>query len=299
MKLPPFEGALERDPIELFLLRTAFAAVAWYGTWKYHFFYTEQPIPVGFAQYVDLTFLSDPAVFRVLNGIFIAALALFAAGRALPLALGYMLLFTVGIFTLKNSQGALSHGTHVVPLAILGMLIGHLDHALRRRTGAPSKRSAQELGIYHASQLVVAMYVLAGVTKLIEDGLGWIVDLPEMATSIVKARDSAFYSTLKPDGALDESLEIGNYILQHGAQARVFLGAGLFVELLAFLALWNRRAAFAVGFALVVLHLNIRALMHIDFRLNMLVVGVLFLGVPYALARALRKIRPARAGAAA
>ena len=82
-----------------------------------------QPVPVGLAHFVNLTWLANPQAYAVYHFVFLMAAFLYAAGFMLHLTLPVLTLLQVLPFTLLNSQGHPHHGYQIISLAMLGMSV--------------------------------------------------------------------------------------------------------------------------------------------------------------------------------
>jgi hypothetical protein len=266
-------------PLEAAVARTLFAGVVLWSA-PIPEGITGQPDPVGLARLVDLMVLSRPAVAGVLN-----ALGVFRIG-----ALVYMLAVLAGGRTLVNSQGAVGHAHQVVGLVLVAQIAAHLRHARRRARGdaggAPGA-GVDELAFHHSRQAVAALYVAAGVSKLVKSGGTWVLDAPNLAVQIVKTSDQHAYSFpgAAGPGAMDGWAAA---VAAHPGLARAVLAAALLLELTAFVALAGRRAAAGVGSGLILMHAGTGFLMRLHFLRNQAVVAIFFLGVPRPAARAAR-----------
>ena len=276
---PLFERPVRYGRLELALLRAAFAWIVYDTVARLHRSYTTQPHPNGLAHWVDLTFLSDPVVWPILQGVFVVALLAYAVGVALPWALTYLLLITVGVGTLKVSQGAINHSTQIVGLVLLGQWLAWL----RYRWRPLGDRSPQDLMVEYAQQMIAAAYTLAGITKIVRSGGRWALDAPLMAPSVVKAHDQHYLSAMQPE-LFERSLAYGNFVLGHPLLIQVLFGTALLLELFALVALAGRGPALAIGLGLVGMHLGIELVMNIHFPTNQLVVLLFFVQVPFGVA---------------
>lgn len=288
-----------RDPIELALMRCGLCAISFYGVWKYYPWFDEQPHPEGIARFVDLTWLAtDSAYFAVLGLIAFAAIV-HVFGRAPLVVLPVLFFLTTAAFTLKNSQGALSHGTHIVPLVLFGQIVAHAQFAWFTRgndaTATIRGRTREELAVDYGLQMIVAMYLLTAITKLARTGGTWIKDLPMMSVSFVKANDLKYYTDLAPPDGLERSLAIGNFLAGHPMLTQFVIGSGLVLEAAAILALFGRLGAFVIGAGLLAMHVGIKHLLAIEFRLNIWIIVVYLVNVPFVAAWIARKFTRRRA----
>lgn len=275
---------LERSRCEIALFRVMFALVVLRPFSKFSPWPSSQPMPTGLARVVDLSFLSEPAWYQVTYGVLILALLAYVFGKALGVVLPILFAITTAVFTLQNSQSGVAHHLHVIPLALLGQVVGwwrfrlsNLDANGVARTRA---RSAQELMVHDSLQCVVALYFVAGLSKLVETGGSWVGRAASGALWIVQGHDEEFYSRVAGSTLLPEN-PIALFLASHPNFASAFFGAGLLIELLAPLALANRISSIVGGLLLVAFHLANGALMNLWFLNNVFVLLVVVANVPW------------------
>ncbi len=294
-----FDARVVRDPIELALMRFGIGTLALYGVWKYYPWFDEQPHPEGSARFDDLTWLAtDTAYFAVLGAVALATIV-HALGKAPLVVLPVLFGLTTAAFTLKNSQGALSHGTHIVPLVLFGQIVAHVHYRIASRRAdaavALRGRSREELAVDSGLQMIVALYLLTAITKIARTGGTWIRDLPMMAVSFVKANDLKYYTDLAPPDGLERSLAIGDYLAGHPTFTQIVIGSGLVLEAATILALFGRIPAFLIGVGLIGMHVGIKHLLGIEFRLNIWMIVIYLVNVPFLAAWTWRRIAKRRA----
>lgn len=118
-KLFPFPQVSE---LEAWLLRVFFG----YGL--IHFMpgsmnQTTQPVPVGLAHILDLTWMTDPLQFNAFRSLFIFAVFAYVTGRWMCVTLPSLTLLHILPYTLMNSQGHPHHGYQVLSLSLLGLSV--------------------------------------------------------------------------------------------------------------------------------------------------------------------------------
>ena len=275
---------LERSRCELALFRLAFALVVFRPFANLSPWPCGQPIPTGLARVVDLSFLSQPPWYQVTHCILIVALLAYILGKALGAVLPILFAITTAVFTLQNSQSGVAHHLHVIPLALFGQAVGwwrfqlsNLDSDGFEKTRA---RSAQELMIHDSLQCVLALYVVAGFTKLFETSGSWVWQAANGALWIVQGQDEEFYSRVAGSESLPDG-SIALFLASHPNVASAFFGTGLLIELLAPLALANRIASIIIGLLLVAFHLANGALMNLWFLNNVFVLLLVVVNVPW------------------
>gem|GEM_PF-831176 len=293
--------------LEGFFLRLLFAIVVYISLKSYPAYQTLLK-PVGIAAWPglwhwlgwDLTRLADPVFWELCLRWAYLALGFYVIGFGLPLALPVITLIHIAIRTLNNSQGAPHHGFQMVSLALLcqtlvvWFLAAVRTRALLGKRPLPSWAASGNwtwLWIYTVA-VIAATYVTSVCTKLDKSGGQWLLNSPHVAGQIVKTHRQNYYSALDPrfiqglppaahpvpDPSTDRYRHPipaqADWLARHPALARVIFGAGFFLEFLAFLAVFDRRAALVIGLGLVSLHGSIGWLMELTFPLNERTVGV-------------------------
>ena len=123
------------------------------------------------------------------------------------------------------------------------------------------------------------------MVKLVNSDGMWLHRAPWLAVQLYKTHYSAYYDTLvMPPEWLQRVTEI---LVRHPNLARLIFGAGLAIELGAFVVLVNRRWALGGGLAIIALHLSISKLMSLDFLAHIYAALIFLVNVP-GLRRALR-----------
>ena len=296
--------------LEGFALRLLFAIVVWRSL-EFYPAYPSLPKPVGLAAWPalwqtlgwDLTRLADPAIWSQCLLAARLLLTCYVLGVALPVALPLLALLHIAIRTLNNSQGAAHHGFQMVSLALLTQTLVVWFLAARRslaraRSQPPPPWAAPGnwtwLWLYTIA-IAAATYMVSVCSKWDESSGQWLKNSPYVATEIVKTHRQNFYNNLDPafiqgvppatapatsDPATNRYRHpippSADWLSRHPDLARVMFGAGFFLELLACLAVLDRRAALAIGLGLVTLHGSIEWLMELSFPFNERTVGVFF-----------------------
>lgn len=298
-----FRGSLRPRPAsrwEFFWMRLFLAAVVLL-TLPAALPYAEQPVPVGLARWIDFTFLSRPEAWRAVRWSAAALAVAYVTAKALPLSLGGLTAIHVAVFTLYNSQGYVSHGHQIVSLVLLAQTLTAWFLAGWRALGRGdfaerAGLSAASYLIYFSQGAIAVAYVTSAVTKLVRTGGTWIWNTQNIPIALLRTRLQQHYSD--PRGDVPPAPPMAQWLLDHPQWTVWLFGPGLFVELLAFLGLWNRVFAFWTGVAIIAMHRLIAAIMDLHFPLNELMAAIFFCNVPWWLAH-LADRRRSSAGRAA
>ncbi len=250
--------------------------------------YDAQPLPNGLAHWVDFTFISNPDLQKPLWIVSLVCLASYVAGRGLVLSLPILACIGIAARTLENSQGAISHKYQIVSLILLVQAVIVVAGASRRIFAGkpappPGRRPIDRLNdrlIRYSQIAIVAVYVISGCTKLIASEGEWIANSPYIGLYLVKTDRQNYYNKLDAENFGGE-VPVAEQMLAHRNLSRIFMGAGLFLELFAFLALYNRFTALGIGVALVIFHQLVIQFMALTFPLNEKVLWIFLINVPF------------------
>lgn len=292
----------QRTPEELLFTRLLFAYVLWMATPPVHWvFESKQPHPVGIANFVDLTWLSQPYIWPALHYTCALLLILYVWNIGARVVMPVFFILQVCMYTLRSSQGAVGHSMQLLTLVVLAHTIGHTLYPLWRKwrpaqEGQPVP-SPQEVALNLTTQTIAAGYVICGLSKLfLKDDRWtlrlsnldrWLGDVPNLAVQLQKTAMMDFYNALEQTAAPMQQFMLKLLIEQPGA-ARVVFGTGLLLELLACLALLNRRWQLALGVSLIAMHVMIEQTMRLSFGFHIWILFVFWVNVPYWLGQAYR-----------
>jgi hypothetical protein len=247
---------------ERVVMRILFAWLVWWETPARLSFY-EIPAPNGIARLLNLHFLLDPQVLRLMIWL------------ALPLAL----FVNVAANGVTNSQGAIQHAHQIVSLVLLAQTAAHFYGAWLRCAGK-SRTFLEDRLIWWSQQTIVAVYLVAGITKLIVTKGLWIFQASMISVSMAKAAYGSFYDRLD-HADLEQKLAMANFAAAHGWIVALIAGCGLALELGSPLMLLNRSMAALFGCALLAFHLGLDRTMHLSFIFNQWLLIIYMINIPY------------------
>ena len=277
---------------ELLILRILFAIVVFKTLPNQGQIYDTQTSPNGIAHWVELTFLAKEGVYPALKIGIAAALVVYASGFGLPIVLPLIFIAHVMIRTLFNSQGWIHHGVQMVSLVLLAQTIVVLTFAIYRmnkRKPFPftDGRSIGSYFLFYSQMAIVSIYVVSVVSKIDRSDGKWFFKSHYVGLHVVKAERDRYYNKLEPPAPNSEppprNIVAAQQALAHPNLTRIVLGAGVMLELFAFVALYSRGAAAAVAVCLLGFHESIAELMSIYFEFNVRLL-VIFLILPFVFA---------------
>ena len=219
----------------------------------------------GIANFVDLTFFNDDDFVEKLPWIVIPCLILYACGFGLPVVLPILCFVLLGSRTLYNSQGYIHHGFQMVSLVLLAQTVVALwavvknpkqAMGLARATGMTKNgRTWWDVMVRYTQLMIIASYMIPGVIKQFKSGGEWFLNSHFIGVQVVKTHRQNFYNDLDPAWAEEKLPATAKFMLEHKNWTRLLLGCGVALQLVAFLALYNRFTQLIFGLTFVAFHL--------------------------------------------
>jgi hypothetical protein len=277
------------------------------------------PKPRGIAQFMDVTWINHaehiPQVAMALGILLI----LFVLGVAPILSAAGLLLLQTVLGTLENSQGNnIWHTSQILAYGLLGLLIASIAncvsicrkegwksylsirwqwplHVLKNpaalfRHGSDAVEAREEksrsLSIYLVQQLMATGYVVSGISKLWISKGTWFSDVQNIALQFEKTRLQRYYETLQEPQVWPGAADAVN---QFPLMASFLFSIGLFLELFAFVALFNRLFLALFGIGIMVMHLMIAKVMLLEFDYNEWMLVIFYINIPFWLLYAARR----------
>lgn len=263
---------------ERVVMRILFAWLVWRSTPTQLSFY-EIPTPNGIARLLNLHFLLDPQVYAFCRVLLVVALVLYVLRLMIWFALPIALFVNVAANAVMNSQGAIQHAYQIVSLVLLAQTAAHFYGLWLRRAGE-SRTFLEDRLIWWSQQTIVAVYLVAGITKLIVTKGLWIFQARMFSVSMAKAAYGSFYERLD-HADLEQKLALANFAAAHGWIVALIAGCGLALELGSPLMLLNRSMAALFGCALLAFHLVLDRTMHLQFLFNQWLLIIYMINIPY------------------
>ena len=284
---------------EVLLMRIFFAGVI-YDSINWTRTFSDFVKPNGLARLEvfqqPLLWFGDAANLAAVRTWIWVPLICYAIGLVPIPAIVSLLVVTVSVGTLESSDGGIGHSYQIVSLILLAQLASHIycsrkhpDPAGTRTWLLPSL-TTQNHSIHLAKVTIAAAYVVCGVAKLIKSDFLWIQKVPLLSVQITKANLRDYYNTLEPKTDF-VSTEIPRLVVEYPNIARIFFGAGLFLELFAFLALRGRAWAMVMGIALITMHFFIDQIMALTFWTHMHCLAIFYVNIPFAIMWAVTRFR--------
>ncbi|RBP44664.1 hypothetical protein DES53_104487 [Roseimicrobium gellanilyticum] len=276
-------GPLEMTLMRLFFAVLVFFAIKW-ETGNLHPVKTDDEDAVGLARIFSLDFLIHLKPLVLWQIITILGLIAYVASMLPVVGLLPALFFTLCIGALNASQGAHNHSTQLVAMILLGQFLVYAVPLTMEKRGPKltwlmPEDAVHRRALYVSLVIFAAAYVVCGWVKLDNSDWKWFGNVvPGLALELQKTNWSAYYDTLEPvPAALTSVVGLMN---DHPTLARLFFGAGLLIELFAFLILLGRRWAFGYGLLIILMHLSISRLMQLDFWYHIVAALIFLVNVP-------------------
>jgi hypothetical protein len=251
------------------------------------------PSPNGITRIVDLHFLLNPQFFAWARTALAAALILYLLRLVVWLALPVASFVNLAANGITNSQGAIQHAAQIVSLVLLAQTVAHFFGIWRRRQGE-EHRLLEDRAIWWSQQTIVAVYLVAGITKLIVTQGLWIFQARWIGVSVAKSAYQSYYDTLNQTD-LQQQLAVANFAAGHGWIVALIAATGLLLELGSPLMLLNRTTAALLGCLLVGFHLSLDYTMRLTFIYNQWLLIIFMINVPYWVLTRARKLFVPRA----
>jgi hypothetical protein len=102
--------------------------------------------------------------------------------------------------------------------------------------------------------MIVASYMIPGVVKQFKSGGMWFWHSHYIGVQVVKTHRQNYYDTLDPAWAPETLPPLAGFMLEHKNWTRLLLGGGVALQIIAFLALYNRLAWLVFGLLFIAFH---------------------------------------------
>lgn len=287
-------GSIRYAEWEWRIIRVGFAITVWFATW-----HTWRPWAVGIRDDYDLerangipslfdiSWIGQPIPTMVLAILMIFLLIIYIRGRSMIWATGGLFLIHAIVGGIFSSPAGDHHATQVVGLILLGQLAWFIWERFR-----PAKNNKKQLdrpsgAIFWSQQMICAGYMISAVSKWINSdggiipGAKWVAQLPNIAVQFEKNRLQAYYDTLETPITTRINEKAIGLLSSSPGMISIFLALGFYIELFAFLALFNRKASLLMGIGLMGLHAFIFAIMNLPFYYFEAVDLLFFVHLPF------------------
>jgi hypothetical protein len=272
--------------------------------------------PRSIAQFMDVTWIIDPAWIPWFAAMVCGGLVLLILGVMPVLSAGLLLFLHMNIGALENSTGKkVDHASQLLCFVLLAILLaGIYDYvqALRhsgraglvevlksrwswlayllRHPGCWIRRAGNHVeilaersrsrAVYTVQQLIAAGYVVSGISKLWISKGKWIQESENIHLQFLKNQKYEYYETLNPNVATPWAID---FVMNYPVLAKCVLACGLLLEVFCFVALANRVSLLVFGISLILMHHMIAQLMSLFFDFNIWCLWIWYVNVPFCL----------------
>lgn len=297
-------GRIRYASWEWAIIRVGFAITFWFATW-----HTWKPWAVdirndydieranGLPGLFDLSWVGQPGPTMVLSMLTVLFLVLYVLGRFSLIATLSLFLIHAIVGGIHSSPVGAHHATQVVGLVILGQAVWFAWERFRPKRFAEGGLDRPSGAIFWSQQMICAGYVISAISKWMNSGGGiipgakWVSQLPNIAVQFEKNRLQAYYDNLEKPISTEANQWAIELLLNQPTMMMIFLAGGFYIELLAFLTLFNRAAALVVGIGLMSLHALIFTVMNLPFYYFEAVDFLFFVNLPFWIALVAGKAR--------
>ena len=231
-------------------------------------------LPLGIAEYVDITFMYQNNL-GIVNAVIITVMV--ALGFLRIWRYGYLvalLAFHVH-YVARYSQGEISHGSNIIGMTVLAFAVATLAFKHQKEI----RRTV--LGICYF--FFGLGYTSAALCKLVATGPLW-----PAGRHLHMWIQERTVDTFSLTGTVDYNwLQV--LALDYGIIATMILAFGLLVEALGFL-FWFKKTRLYIGVLLAGMHIGIMVVMRLDFVSNTLLLFMLAVPLPLLINKALERL---------
>ncbi|MBL4657380.1 MAG: hypothetical protein JKX73_05220 [Flavobacteriales bacterium] len=271
--------------LEWKLMRIVFS-LFWISIIKRTIFeYESIPVPRGWAELIDLSFLDHPASKWVIMIVAVICVYYYIKHTYMIRATGVMFLIGLLVFTYQDSQ-ALDIYNEIINLVVLGQLIAYTYSGMRNSVVAQSdhmdRSRVKNLAIHNSKQGIIACYLIAGLSKLMDAGWSWVSDAPNLSVAMYKMYMQNYVGTLQPElktTAMENSL----FITGHPQLIQYVFALIIFMELFGLLAFISRGTSLIIGLFFIGFHLATNITTGIEFNHFIVLQLIFFVNIGFVL----------------
>ena len=216
------------------------------------------PYPTGIYSFIDGSLLASKYTVRIFSFFAFVLAVLYVREKWMTATIFLMFLLSLVLFTLEESGGILNRN-YLYTAVFFAQFIAYYRNTER----------LNEERIQFAVQIIAGGYVLAGISKLQQSGIGWITSAPLVSIQIIKGYCFTYFNTGNIKD-FEPGLRHANFILSHRYLAEGLFAGSLTLELFAWIAVINKRSAFIYGLLLLAMHIGI------SYFMNILIISIVY-----------------------
>lgn len=206
---------------------------------------TTIPYPSGLCSLFNCQFMIWPNTAHFFYKVAVVLCIPYLLERWMKYTTLLMFVMSCLMFTLEESNGVLNR------CALYSMIF--LAQSIAYFIGGTNLKKNR---LQFAVQIIAAGYFLAGISKLIASGPGWVTDAPNAAIQIVKNYAYEYFNSGDPK-VMDMGMQQADFVLKNNVFIILLFGLSLILELTAFIATTSKRNAFLYGCMLFGMHMGI------------------------------------------
>lgn len=252
------------------------------------FRFNSQPFPVAICQYVDCSVITYYPINWIIVLLMLVASYFYIRERHTIAVTVFFILISVLSFSLERSNG-LTYRSEMMSMVWIGQLVAYAVYQYKRSKGLlTTDHHPGPLVIHYSKQMLAAAFVVSAIYKLSVAGIFWVVDSPNVALQVVKTNMDVMY-TFGADWVEGHGKGLASIILAYPNLFRFLFFCGISLELLSFVAVFNKRAALGVGLFFIPFFISTFTLMWIIIPSFLFYVMVYFVRVPYLVSLIFKK----------
>jgi len=239
--------------------------------------YAGQPFPEGICRLFNCAALIQTPIVYVLLLLAVLLVILYITERYMPVTLTGLALISIIVLTVERSHG-ISSRDELWSLLFIAQAIAYIRYSFTN-TNFKQQIAVQNLAMFYSIQLIAAVYVTSGLTKLQTSGIQWIMDGPNIAAALYKinAQMHIEFGLSQTHSYLNSVMR---FINNYPNITRTFFTLAILTELFALTMLLSRKWARKYGFLLLGLHIGIFVCTVIFIPVFIFCVVVYLIGLP-------------------
>jgi len=204
---------------------------------KYH----NQPQPEGICNYINCAFFSSSSFTYFTFGFLLIVSLLYLLERFMLLSIFLIAVLSVIIFSLEISNAGHSSRTEIVSMLFIIQFIAYLRYSLGGNK-FKEETTAYNVAMMYSIQIIAAAYIISGISKLGESGIGWVTEAQNISVRILRSYSSRAVD-LDDSNLEQRGRNLAAFVLQHQTLIKIGFAGALFAEICAFIAMFGKRHA--------------------------------------------------------
>ena len=238
---------------------------------------------VGIIKLYQFSFLFTAWGKWATGAALVALSALYILEKQMLFTLFFQFALSLIIISRHESGGMFFHTT-VYTVVFAVQWLAYVQHRINPLFNFEKYR------VHYGVQIVAALYMLAGISKLMASGINWVNSGELFSLQVIK-NYSFIYFAQGNKAVLNEGMQLANNLLQQRNFIRVLLSASLLLELGCFAALISQRVRRVYALGLLAMHAGIKIIMAIPFGVVAPVMVIFFINPLYYVVRFMQQLK--------